>query len=335
MTSSTAHLEVSDPARSEVRPPNLQSPMFERPDWMDLRTVEGVARRAGVSVPLLARVVLKELADNALDAGPGLDVRRDGPAFMVSDLGPGLPGSDEEIAALFSIGRDMTSTKHRRLPNRGALGNGLRVVAGAVLASGGTLKVATSGRVVRLAPKDDGTTAVERIGTSAVAHTTVIVTFGPSLSTAGATTWADWPKFAGGDIYKGKTSPRWYTSEAFYEARAVLLVQFADSSSLPRLLDGCTGAKAGTIAAPFQGRRADSLTREEADTLLQRAQELARPVKAARLGCVGRCPASQKPTLTLRASLSSSPPLAPARRPSRSSSRPGPNSPRGQHCRCS
>jgi hypothetical protein len=39
----------------------------------------------------------------------------------------------------FSINRPMVSTKLLRLPTRGALGNGLRVVTGAVLASGGSL----------------------------------------------------------------------------------------------------------------------------------------------------------------------------------------------------
>jgi hypothetical protein len=48
------------------------------------------------------------------------------------------PGSDpEDIARMFSIRRPMVSTKLLRLPTRGAFGNGLRVIAGAVLVSGG------------------------------------------------------------------------------------------------------------------------------------------------------------------------------------------------------
>src|SRR3712207_9128722 len=45
--------------------------------------------------------------------------------------GDGIPGDDAEIAALFSINRPLTSSKYLRRPTRGALGNGLRVVAGA------------------------------------------------------------------------------------------------------------------------------------------------------------------------------------------------------------
>ena len=42
------------------------------------------------------------------------------------------------IASLFSVRRQTMSSKYLRLPSRGALGNGLRVVTGAVLdVSGG------------------------------------------------------------------------------------------------------------------------------------------------------------------------------------------------------
>ena len=52
----------------------------------------------------------------------------DDDTFFIEDDGPGLDGTPEEIAELFSIRRPMRSTKLLRLPQRGALGNGLRVV---------------------------------------------------------------------------------------------------------------------------------------------------------------------------------------------------------------
>ena len=52
------------------------------------------------------------------------------------------------------------STKLLRLPTRGALGNGLRVVAGAVLASDGFLIVDTRGARLRPKPARDGYTQV-------------------------------------------------------------------------------------------------------------------------------------------------------------------------------
>ena len=63
---------------------------------------------------------------------------------------------------LFSIARPLTSTKMLRLPTRGALGNGLRVAAGAVLASDGKLAVISRGVRLELKPQRDGTTTVAK-----------------------------------------------------------------------------------------------------------------------------------------------------------------------------
>jgi hypothetical protein len=97
----------------------------------------------------------------------------------VEDNGPGLDGTPEEIASLFSIRRPMRSSKLLRLPQRGALGNGLRVVSGAVLASGGSLAVITRNLRVELRPEADGSTTV--VSTAPVNHprgTRVEVGFG-------------------------------------------------------------------------------------------------------------------------------------------------------------
>jgi hypothetical protein len=138
--------------------PNLK---FEREDWTSFRTIEGLTQKAGVSKNKLSRLVLKEIADNGLDTGTDVEIGElpEG-GYFVADSGLGIDGTPEEIARLFSISRTMISTKLLRLPQRGALGNGLRVVAGAVLASGGTLAVITRDRRVELRPERDGSTAV-------------------------------------------------------------------------------------------------------------------------------------------------------------------------------
>jgi CubicO group peptidase (beta-lactamase class C family) len=119
--------------------PDAQNLKFEREDWTSFRTIEGLQQKAGVSKDKLARLVLKELTDNGLDTGTEVDVGElPKGGYYVQDEGPGIDGTPEEIARLFSIARPMVSTKLLRLPTRGALGNGLRVVAGAVLASEGT-----------------------------------------------------------------------------------------------------------------------------------------------------------------------------------------------------
>jgi len=138
--------------------------MAERPDWTLFRSIEGLCQKAGVPNRSLRRLVMKEIADNGLDAGA--DVRfgmvdADSPDLLfVEDDGPGLDGAPEEIASLFSISRPLRSSKLLRLPQRGALGNGLRVVAGAVLASQGSLAVETRNQRIVLRPETDGSTTV-------------------------------------------------------------------------------------------------------------------------------------------------------------------------------
>jgi hypothetical protein len=115
---------------------------FEREDWTAFRTIEGLQQKAGVAKDKLTRLVLKEITDNALDAGSSVrigELRKKG-SYFVEDAGRGIDGTPQDIARLFSIARPLVSSKLLRLPQRGALGNGLRVVASAVLVSAGTLR---------------------------------------------------------------------------------------------------------------------------------------------------------------------------------------------------
>jgi hypothetical protein len=59
--------------------PNLKMP--ERPDWALFRTVEGLSQRGGVAPSVLRRLVLKELADNALDAGGQVEAAAKGEVY--------------------------------------------------------------------------------------------------------------------------------------------------------------------------------------------------------------------------------------------------------------
>lgn len=85
---------------------------FERADWTSFRTVEGLQQKAGVAQSRLRRLVLKELADNALDTGARVRIGQlPGGGYFVEDGGSGIEGQPEEIARLFSIARPMISTK--------------------------------------------------------------------------------------------------------------------------------------------------------------------------------------------------------------------------------
>jgi len=270
-------------------PSNLK---FEREDWALFRTVEGLQQKAGVPKSKLLRLVLKEIADNALDEGGQVRVGTlpNGGGYFVEHGGGGIAGSPAEIARLFSISRPLVSTKLLRLPTRGALGNGLRVVTGAVLASEGTLAVTTRNRRIELRPESNGTTRVVR--TTAVDFpigTRIEISFGPALPTdRWVLNWAQTAcRLAQGKTYAGKSSPWWYDAAQFHEllyASGGMLVR-----ELVANLDGCTGGTAGLIvgAAKFNRTLCKNVTREQAIDLLLSARLQARPVKADRLGAVG------------------------------------------------
>jgi hypothetical protein len=271
--------------------------LFEREDWTLFRSLTTLPQKAGVPLHWLPRLVAKELADNALDAGGACRVGLlDGGAngFYVEDDAPGIPGGDADVARLFSIRRPLASSKLVRLPTRGALGNGLRVVAGVVLASRGSLTVATRGRALRLTPRDDGTTGHEVLGPASAKGTRVEVRFGPPFAVDAddlalaedAITLAA----AAGPAYRGKTSPHWYDADGFWE-----LCQAGGGRTVRELVaeffDGCAEPAAGKVAGVVpRGRLARELTRPEAGEVLRAAKDRARTVNPTRLGCVGRDP---------------------------------------------
>src|SRR4051812_46087788 len=193
-------------------PPEFQ---FERPDWTLFRSISTLSQKAGVPQRFLRRLVIKELADNALDAGGTVRVGtlEDG-SYYVEDDGPGMDGEPADIARLFSVNRPLVSSKLLRRPTRGALGNGLRVVVGAVAASDGRLQVWTRNRLLVLTPQDDGSTAVQAFEADFAKGTRIEVTLGPNLPhdpepllwARMATTMA---MVGTGQAYGGKPSPWW------------------------------------------------------------------------------------------------------------------------------
>ena len=284
--------DFENPTAELASSPTAQILKFEREDWTSFRTIEGVQQKAGVTKDLLPRLVLKELADNALDVGGMADVGEfvDDGGYFVEDDGPGIDGTPEDIARLFSIRRPMVSSKLLRLPTRGALGNGLRVVAGVVLASEGSLTVVTKNRRIELRPERDGSTTVVKVcEVEYPVGTRIEISFGPSLPyDQNALRWAKVASaFASGNNYRGRSSPHWYDVPQFRElldASGELPVR-----ELIAQLDGCTGGKAGEIVDRAGLSRAicKNVTEQEAKDLLTAAQRSAKPVNPERLGKVG------------------------------------------------
>ena len=146
----------------------------------------------------------------------------------------------DEVASLFSIARPMVSTKLWRLPTRGALGNGLRVVAGGVLASGGSLTVITRNRRIELRPERDGTTTVvsNEAGRLPARHPRRDQ---PRHAAGRSQTRSDGrgsPSRCAASPTAGSTSPHWYDAATFHE------LLYASGDRLVRdliaNLDGCS-----------------------------------------------------------------------------------------------
>jgi hypothetical protein len=80
-------------------------------------------------------------------------------AYRIADNGTGIDPAD--IPRLFAVNRPLVSSKLKRLPLRGVLGNGLRVVMGAIAAYDGSIAVTSRGRRLTLAA--DPTTGATRV----------------------------------------------------------------------------------------------------------------------------------------------------------------------------
>ena len=268
---------------------DAQNLKFERADWTSFRTVEGLQQKAGVAQDKLIRLVLKELTDNALDTGAEVTVGEYDGGFFVEDEGPGL--DPDEIPNLFSIARPLTSSKMLRLPTRGALGNGLRVTAGAVLASDGKLAVISQGVRLELKPQRDGTTTViKRTASDWKIGTRIEISFGAALRADPAALF--WANAAiglaeGGSSCIEQSSPHWYDAPQFHELLSA--VGETPVRALVASLDGCAGGRAGEIvaAAGLSRKTCHEVDALGAARLLRAARAFAKPVNPKRLGAIG------------------------------------------------
>src|SRR5215218_4710887 len=127
MSGSTPTPAVLRQRRHRARLAAVREVEFVRADWALYLHPDRLPQKAGCPADRLRAMILKELADNALDAGADVTVEQIDPdTWVVTDDGPGLPR--EQIVRLFAVNRPMISSKLLRRPSRGAIGNGLRVV---------------------------------------------------------------------------------------------------------------------------------------------------------------------------------------------------------------
>ncbi|CCC86395.1 hypothetical protein PPM_p0245 (plasmid) [Paenibacillus polymyxa M1] len=261
-----------------------------REDWKLFRNIETLCQKAGVHREFIPLLVVKELVDNSLDATGDCKLELvDNYSFRVSDYGIGI--DPDWLHEYFSINRPMISSKLVRLPSRGALGNGLRVVTGAVIATGGSLTVTTRGKTYHILPQDDGTSKVEFVRNDDHMGTSILVKLGMHVD-EGTLNWGELAiNFSSkGSLYNGQSSPHWYTSEAFFE-----LVNAADMP-IKSFVSLFAGAKisekiVNRLHNDFNGllTSTQQLTFGDAEHMLRLLREAIKPPSAKSLGEVGDC----------------------------------------------
>lgn len=276
--------------------------LFVQPDWQLFANINTLPQQAGVSRHLLPRLVAKELMDNALDSGAKAemehlqeDLFKD--VIIVRDEGAGIAGTDEEIAALFSIKRPLTSSKRLRLPSRGALGNGLRVVVATVYCNNGELTVSTRGRTLKIIPLDDGNSNFERIGTYEGKGTEIRISIPDNFFGENILEWALLTlEINQGEKYEGKTHPHWYDSDSFY---SLLQTAPLDTPLVTLLVyfEKINSGKAKKIVAEFAKKfyatdtkkqfLSNELSREETDFILEELRRNVKEIPPKKLGEVG------------------------------------------------
>ena len=185
-----------------------------------------------------------------------------------------------EVPRLFAVGRPLRSSKLVRLPLRGMLGNGLRVVAGAVAATEGSLVVETRGRRLTLAVcRETGRTTVTSGGpVPPRPGVTVRLSLGPGGPADGSLARASIAVARCGQGYAGPSSPWWYGAKDLHR----LFAQVAPA-------DTTVGALCRSLGLELDDDRpARALGRDEAEAVLARLRAGAEPVSPERLGFVGK-----------------------------------------------
>src|SRR4051812_38081430 len=186
------------------------------------------------------------------------------------------------------MNRPQISSKYRRLPTRGALGNGLRGVVGAVAATRGKLLVSTRGRTLEIIP-DPMTGLSEAVyrGEYSGAGTRIeVVLEGPLVP--------DDDDLRMGELaivvarhrkrpYRGCTSPHWYDLDAFHELAMSVQDDAMTVRKFVSSFDGCSRL-AGELAGEYSGVPVKSLNRDQASRLLRSLQRAANEVNPDRLG---------------------------------------------------
>lgn len=268
---------------------------FVQPDWQLFANVNTLPQQAGVPKYLLPKLVAKELTDNALDVDSEVSISQITDEnytniITITNAGKPFPGDDNTIADFFSIRRPLTSSKRLRLPSRGALGNGLRVVAATVYGLKGKLTLATQGRKLWLQPQDDGTTQADVVDSFEGNGTQIEISIPDNIFGDSSLEWAEMAlKLNQGEKYNGKTHPLWYDSDSFFGLLQTIPTHISWHQFL-EVFEGISPAKAKMLAKNMAVASPTLTDRSQADLLLSQLRESAKEIAPKKLGHVGTLP---------------------------------------------
>ena len=271
-------LSAAERKRIQRRREQNQSLVYETDDWRLFLDFATLPQKAGCQPRDLRKIVLKELVDNALDAGAGVSLDYADNVWVVSDDGPGIDPA--EVPRLFAVNRPLRSSKLRRLPLRGMLGNGLRVVAGAVAAAEGCLTVETRGHVLLLAvcQQTGHTIVVSDEPVLPRPGLTVRLSLGRGNPHDGALARASIAVAKHGKTYAGPSSPWWYGAGDLHRLFAQVTPPDTTVGTVCRSLG----------LALDDDRAARTLGRDEADAVLTRLRASVAPAPPEALGFIGK-----------------------------------------------
>jgi hypothetical protein len=264
--------------KRQQRARDRQQLVYETPDWQLFIDSATLPQKAGCQPHCIRQIVLKELVDNALDAGASVTLERDGDTWVVSDDGPGMDPAD--VPKLYAVNRPLLSSKLRRLPLRGMLGNGLRVVVGAIVAYHGSLVVETHGRRMTLS-------ICSSTGVTAVATDESVPDVPGTVVRLGGRGWGG-PETAflargsivlaqGAKTYTGVSSPWWYGAKDLHRLFASVTPE-----------ETTVGCVCNSLGLKYDDERiARSLTPAEAAAVLDELRLKYEPVRPEDLGFLG------------------------------------------------
>jgi hypothetical protein len=253
--------------------------VYQREDWHLFLDPSTLPQKAGCYPGDICKIVLKELVDNALDVGANVELtRNDDGSWLVVDNGPGL--SPSEIVKFFAVNRPLISSKLKRLPLRGMLGNGLRVVMGAVAAFGGSIALESRGRRLELGiDRLTGKTVIDKDEPVEKRPGTRI-----SLSLPGSDKGDAWVAqnsiriaACGSPRYNGMSNPHWYGARDLERMFAHVMPASTTVGEVCRDL----GLQYDDT------RQARNLSMEDIGTLLAKLQSRVSQIKPEQLGFSG------------------------------------------------